>query len=109
MSEVRRVGRRYYVQTPNYHFPVEPHYLLPFFQFLPMAVRVFIIHTIGWPYGHYASAQVAREGIRSIRLVSERETRALFPAGKLYKEHILGLCKSFTIYGGWDLEAPKRP
>src|SRR5690606_8638111 len=34
-SEIRRVGKKYFVQTPNKYFFMEPHYALPFFQFLP--------------------------------------------------------------------------
>ena len=29
-AEIRRVSRAYYVQTPNRHFPIEAHSLLPF-------------------------------------------------------------------------------
>jgi SAM-dependent methyltransferase len=38
-AEVTRVGRGLYVQTPAYSFPVEPHSLLPFAHWLPVAVR----------------------------------------------------------------------
>jgi SAM-dependent methyltransferase len=38
-AEVTRVGRGLYVQTPAYSFPVEPHSLLPFAHWLPVAIR----------------------------------------------------------------------
>ena len=28
-AEIQRVGRRYFVQTPNKYFPLEPHFLTP--------------------------------------------------------------------------------
>ena len=37
--EVRRVGRGWWVQTPAFSFPVEPHALLPFAHWLPPALR----------------------------------------------------------------------
>src|SRR5690606_18576065 len=30
-SEIRRVGKKYFIQTPNKYFFIEPHYALPFF------------------------------------------------------------------------------
>src|SRR5690606_38569539 len=36
-AEIQRVGKRYFVQTPNKYFFIEPHYALPLFQFLPPA------------------------------------------------------------------------
>jgi SAM-dependent methyltransferase len=38
-EEVRRVGRGWYVQTPAYSFPIEPHSLLPGAHWLPPALR----------------------------------------------------------------------
>ncbi len=38
-AEVRRVGRGWFVQTPAYSFPLEPHSLLPFAHWLPAASR----------------------------------------------------------------------
>lgn len=37
--ELRRVGRGFYVQTPAYSFPLEPHALLPFAHWLPPSLR----------------------------------------------------------------------
>lgn len=37
--ELRRVARGWYVQTPALSFPVEPHALLPFAHWLPVALR----------------------------------------------------------------------
>ncbi len=33
--EIRRVGERYFVQTPNRYFPIEPHYQMPFVHSFP--------------------------------------------------------------------------
>ncbi len=37
--EVRRVGRGWFVQTPAWSFPLEPHALLPFAHWLPVGLR----------------------------------------------------------------------
>ena len=35
-SEVKRVAKKgYFITTPNYYFPYEPHYKMPFWQYLP--------------------------------------------------------------------------
>ena len=40
-DEIRRVGKRYFVQTPNAYFPLEPHFLVPGFQFMPLTFARF--------------------------------------------------------------------
>jgi hypothetical protein len=61
--EVRRVGRRYFVQTPNRYFPIEPHFLFPGFQFLPEAVKVFLLmrFRLGW-FPRAKTREAARSG-----------------------------------------------
>jgi SAM-dependent methyltransferase len=38
-TELRRVGRGWFVQTPAWSFPIEPHALLPFAHWLPASLR----------------------------------------------------------------------
>lgn len=38
-AELKRVARGWYVQTPAYSFPIEPHALLPFAHWLPPRLR----------------------------------------------------------------------
>jgi SAM-dependent methyltransferase len=38
-AELQRVGRGWFVQTPAFSFPVEPHSLLPFAHWLPAGLR----------------------------------------------------------------------
>ncbi len=100
--EVQRIGKRYYVQTPNRYFPIEPHVLLPFFQFFPFGLQVFILTHCKSPWGwKIPGKSEAIAYIRAIRLLSEKELRALFPGAHIQKEIFLGLTKSFIVYAGW--------
>jgi 2-polyprenyl-3-methyl-5-hydroxy-6-metoxy-1,4-benzoquinol methylase len=42
-QEIQRVGKRYFLQTPNRYFPIEPHFVFPFFQFLPRPVQISLV------------------------------------------------------------------
>lgn len=101
-EEVKRVGKRYYVQTPDRYFPIEPHVLLPFFQFLPFGLQVFLLTHFRSPWGwKIQGREEAEEYVQAIRLLTEAELRQLFPDAKIYKEKFLGLTKSFVVCGGW--------
>lgn len=101
-DEVRRVGRAYFVQTPNRYFPIEPHFLVPCFQFLPVSVRVFLVRhfDLGWigRGKRISDRESARALVTGIRLLSERELRSLFPDATIYRERVCGLTKSFVAY-----------
>jgi len=42
-NEVLRVGKKYFIQTPNRYFPIEPHYFFPFFQFMPFPLKKYLM------------------------------------------------------------------
>ena len=97
-DEIRRVGRSYFVQTPNRYFPIEPHFLFPFFQFLPREVQIFVLthFSIGWA-PKAKDRQEAENRAASIRLLTRRECTRLLPGATLYRERFLGLTKSLVL------------
>jgi hypothetical protein len=100
--EVQRVGRRYFVQTPNRNFPIDPHFPFPFFQFLPVAARAVLLQRLPLAWvGRIRDPAAARQVAQSVKLLREEELRALFPGCQLYREKLLGMTKSFIVYSGW--------
>lgn len=102
-NEVQRVGKRYFIQTPNKYFPVEPHFLFPAFQFLPRVTRIWLLRNfrLGWFSKTHDKARAA-DIVDSIRLLGRNEFISMFQGAMVYEEKILGMTKSFIVYGGWD-------
>ncbi|MBW4520392.1 MAG: class I SAM-dependent methyltransferase [Scytolyngbya sp. HA4215-MV1] len=102
-NEVCRIGKRYFLQTPNRYFPIEPHLLFPFFQFLPLAIQVWLVMNfdLGW-CKKIADKQEAISFVQSIQLLSKQELTDLFPNAKLFEEKVFGFTKSFIVYDGWE-------
>ena len=108
--ECVRVGKRYYIQTPNWAFPIEPHFLFPGFQYLPLRVRAHLHHGRRWGWWEKAASyHEALEEVESIRLLTRREMQYLFPRATLWTERFLGLPKSFIAYGHNDVPAAAAP
>jgi SAM-dependent methyltransferase len=102
-NEIKRVGKRYFVQTPNRHFPLEPHFLVPGFQFMPLKLRAWLVShfDVGW-YRRIPDRAKARAEVESISLLTHRDLRRLFPEARIYRERLMGLTKSFVAYYGWN-------
>lgn len=98
-GEIQRIGKHYFIQTPNYYFPLEPHFLFPFFQFMPDSIRTKLImkHDLGW-FKKQVDESKARELASSVRLLRKSELKKMFPGGKIFTEKYLLLNKSFIIY-----------
>jgi hypothetical protein len=103
--EVARVGRGYWVQTPNRWFPVEQHLLTPLIHWLPKSwQRTMVPHFTIWS----ALARVSPDRrqfylehyLRDIHLLEARELRILFPGARLIRERFLGLTKSLVAMSG---------
>jgi hypothetical protein len=96
-DEIRRVSARYYVQTPNRYFPMEPHYLTPFVHWAPRAIRPVVgkYFTL-WSWITRPSFQYCKELAEEIKLLSPSELQTLFPEADIWKERAVGLTKSIA-------------
>ncbi|MCB0450845.1 MAG: class I SAM-dependent methyltransferase [Confluentibacter sp.] len=97
-KEVQRVGENYYIQTPNKYFFIEPHYLLPYFQFLPRKTKLFVLSKTRLSRGNKLSIEKAEDKVAEIQLLSLKDMKHLFPEAKIFKEKFLGMNKSLTAY-----------
>jgi hypothetical protein len=76
-SEILRVGRSWFVTTPNFWFPIEMHHKLPLFQFLPESVQERIRRKYRtWPDGE------------PIHLLTGREFAHLLPGSQVLKTRV---------------------
>ncbi len=81
-AEIRRVGQGWFVQTPAWSFPIEPHALLPFAHWLPARLRR--------PYWRLSATAEWEE----ISLLRRAEMEALF--GPAQAERVGPLAKSWV-------------
>lgn len=85
--EVRRVGKAYFVQTPNKYFVIESHTWLPVaVVFLPRAAQIRLLRLLNrwWP----------KKTSPDWHLLTFREMQRLFPDGHVVRERWLGMTKS---------------
>jgi SAM-dependent methyltransferase len=83
-SEVRRVARGWWVQTPAVSFPIEPHALLPGAHWLPLPLRRHY-----WKLG-------AGSDVDEIQLLPRRELEVLF--GPAFRERLGPFTKSWIAF-----------
>lgn len=95
-NEIRSLDAPYWVQTPNRAFPIEPHFLFPGFQWLPLSAKAAVIQH--WPLPQARNRRdehdAAVELAQSVELVGAGEMQQLFPDAQLLREPFAGLTKS---------------
>ena len=97
-QEVQRVGKYHFIQTPNKNFLIEPHFLLPLFQFLPQSLQYSLLTKTKLSRGKKWDKKFAKEYIEEIRLLSLKEMKFLFPNSQNKNERFLGMKKSYTLH-----------
>ena len=97
-KEIRRVAPSYYVQTPYYWFPMEPHFRTIGYQWLPEQWRA-RLHT-RFELGYFSRAENFETGMHWTQhavLLDKLQMTTLFPDAKLHSERDFGLTKSMVM------------
>ena len=89
-SETKRVGKYHFIQTPNYWFPIEPHYFLPFVHYFPRP-----IHTKLLMLFKKKNFDEATSKFEDNRMLSKSEFRFAYPDSTFITERFYGLGKSY--------------
>jgi hypothetical protein len=77
--EIMRVGKSWFVTTPNYWFPLESHYYLLLIQFLPRRLQ----RTYNGLFG-----TVPKDQMREVALLSARRLQRLFPTSSIARMRV---------------------
>lgn len=98
-AELQRVAKFHWIQTPNFWFPIEPHFHVPGWQWLPRPWRVVLLMNFrcGWR-GPISDRETAQNLVDEVRLLTLNEMRAMFPDSVIWKEKFLGLTKSIVAH-----------
>ncbi|MEJ2405114.1 MAG: methyltransferase domain-containing protein [Candidatus Thiodiazotropha sp.] len=95
-NELKRVAKKYFIQTPNYWFPIEPHCMTPFFHWLPKPIRIWLV--MHFSLGHWRKANSIDEAVRiieSARLLNKKMLHELFDDAVINTEKLFLLSKSY--------------
>lgn len=95
---VHRMADAYWVQTPYRYFPVEPHWMAPGMQFLPVTARAQVARR--WPlgFGRGKTQEAAVKAVMGIELIDRTQMRHYFPDGVIKAETVFGVPKSLIAY-----------
>ena len=100
-GEARRLAPSYYVQTPDFWFPIEPHFLAPGFHWLPFDLRVRWVQSCS--LGHIPrlpDRAQAVAAVKSARLLTRGRMIELFPDAEMLSERYMRLSKSLIAIRG---------
>ncbi len=96
-DEVRRVGKRWFLTTPNRWYPFEFHVRMPFVSWLPprwmhRAARL-------WGYDHVQRRYKRGNDYSDVHLLTARQLRELFPDSLVLKPRVTFWPETLVVVG----------
>jgi SAM-dependent methyltransferase len=96
--EIMRVGKRWFVTTPNRWYPYEFHLRLPFVTWLPWHGYVRCGRLVR--YNHVEGKYTWGAGPADIRLLSAAELARCFPGSRIIKQRVTFMPETLIAVGG---------
>ncbi len=95
---VQRISKKHFIQTPAFIFPLEPHFLFPFFHLFSRNIRVFLVQhlNLGW-YKKQKNKREAEKLVDEIRILKKNELKDMFPNSEIITEKIFFITKSYIV------------
>jgi ubiquinone/menaquinone biosynthesis C-methylase UbiE len=97
-KEIMRVGKSWFVTTPNRWYPFEFHMRLPLVTWLPGNAYLRIGHIIS--YNHVCKRYVSGIKFDDLRLMTARELRECFPNSRIVKQRVTFMAETLIVIGG---------
>ena len=95
-EEIRRVGKKIWIQTPAKGFFFEPHYVTPFVHWMPRSAQKKILRNFSiWGLITRPSQEYVDDFVDQTRLLTFREFKELFPDCLILKERFFFMAKSY--------------
>ena len=89
-SEIMRVGKSWFVTTPNYWFPFESHYHLPLIQFLPRSAQR--------GYNRLFGTAIPKGEVQDLALLSASRLQQLFPTSSIARMRVTFWPETLVAY-----------
>jgi hypothetical protein len=100
-EQIQSLDLPFWIQTPNYHFPMEPHFHVMGFQWMSRERRIRMLQKkrcgMRGPAPEWDRAAAL---VDEIRLLKCREVRQMFPNATIYRERIGPFTKSIVAHQG---------
>lgn len=89
-QEIMRVGKSWFVTTPNFWYPFESHYHLPFIQFMPRPLER--------QYNRILGSHIPKGEVQDLSLLAARDLRRLFPHSEIRKVRVTFWPETLVAY-----------
>lgn len=97
-SEVRRIAKFWFIQTPAKSFPIEPHFYLPWFQYYPLSFKIWLHQNYNLGFMNKKPNKLESYiDCETTRLLTLGDVKLLFPDSKILNERFFFLIKSYMV------------